>query len=63
MQVGDTVTTSSVMETVVPGTPATGLTGLQGLVSHPQGTIIYALANGTITPIIEYGPSLDRRNT
>ncbi len=48
-------TTSSVMETVVPGTPATGLTGLQGLVSHPQGTIIYALANGTITPIIQYG--------
>jgi 6-phosphogluconolactonase (cycloisomerase 2 family) len=40
---------------VASGASATGLTGLQALVSHPQGSVIYALAsNGTITPIVVY---------
>ncbi len=48
-------TTNNLVETVAAGTPATGLTGLQGLVSHPQGSVLYALAsNGTIMPILVY---------
>ncbi len=35
-------------------TPA--ITGLQGLVSHPQGGLLYALSSaGTITPLVEAG--------
>lgn len=34
------------------GTPVTGLTGLQALVSDPQANVIFALSsNGTITPV------------
>ncbi len=41
---------------VATASPTPAITGLQGLASHPQGTIIYALASGgTITPIIQYG--------
>jgi 6-phosphogluconolactonase len=40
---------------VSTATPAPAITGLQGLVSHPQGSVIYALASsGTITPIVVY---------
>lgn len=37
-------------------TPAPAITGLQGLVSHPQGGLLYGLASsGTITPIVVSG--------
>lgn len=41
---------------VSTATPVPAITGLQGLVSHPQGSIVYALtSSGTITPFVVSG--------
>ena len=49
-------TTNIFTPLVSTGTPVPAITGLQGLVSHPQGSVIYALASsGTITPIVVSG--------
>jgi 6-phosphogluconolactonase (cycloisomerase 2 family) len=55
----DATTNSLALTSTAPTAPAPALTGLQGLVSHPQGSVIYALAsNGTITPIPAYSGML-----
>ena len=43
---------NSTTNSLVAGTPSTGLTGLQALVSDPQANFVFALSsNGTVTPI------------
>jgi len=43
---------NSTTNSLAAGTPATGLTGLQSLVSDPQANFVFGLSsNGTVTPI------------
>src|SRR5271157_1733552 len=48
--------TTNSLALVSTSSTTVAITGLQGLVSHPQGSVVYALtSSGTITPLVVFG--------